>query len=572
MHRHNRLIAVTAALLALCLAGSINANVVDNFELLDQRGYAHELYYLSDASAVVLMAHASSCQEAQHAAGALENLAETYSTKGVEVRLINSSLDDDRATIRAAMEAEENGLAVLIDDTQLIGESLEFWQAGEALVIDPTTWRTVYRGDIDGVTASLDAILGGVPVPSSIELQQGCTVSFPEQELRSSHANISYTDTIAPLLIEKCLACHRPGGIGPWVMSDHTMVLGFSLMMREVVRTQRMPPWHADPHHGNFKNDRSLSVEEKQTLVHWIEAGAPRGEGVDPLADFVHDWPEWGLGTPDVVLDIPTQVVPASGVVDYQYPTVTNPLDHDVWVRAADILPGDRAALHHVITTFRPPGQGSGRSRFGGRGSGGLGGYVPGSTGSVYPENTGRLLPARSTIRLQMHYTPYGRETTDNSQLGIYLHKEPPLHRLGGTTLINFRFRIPPHTKAHTAKAERVFKDDVLVYSLLPHSHYRGKASNFVAFYPNGEEEILLSVPNYDFNWQTTYRLETPKFLPAGTRLVHSTTWDNSSQNPANPDPNKEVRWGQQSWAEMLFGSVTYRTLTDTDRESVAAD
>ena len=572
MHRRNYFITAAAALWALCLANSINASLVDNFELLDQRGYAHELYYLSDASAVVLMAHASSCQEANHAAGVLANLAETYGSKGVEVRLLNSNLDDDRATIRAAMDAEENGLAVLIDDTQLIGESLGFWRAGEAIVIDPGTWRTVYRGDIDGVAATLDAMLDGNPIPAHIELQESCKVSFPEQELQSTHSSISYTDTIAPLLIEKCLACHRPGGIGPWVMSDHNMVLGFSLMMREVLRTQRMPPWHADPHHGRFKNDRSLSIEEKQTLVHWIEAGAPRGEGVDPLANFVHDWPEWDLGTPDVVIDIPAQMVPASGVVDYKYPTVTNPLDHDVWVRAADILPGDRAALHHVITTFRPPGQGSGRSRFGGRGSGGLGGYVPGSTGSVYPANTGRLLPARSTIRLQLHYTPYGRETTDQSQLGIYLHEEPPLHRLGGRTLINFRFRIPPHTKAHTAKAEHVFKNDVLVYSLLPHSHYRGKASNFVAFYPNGEEEILLSVPNYDFNWQSTYRLETPKILPAGTRLVHSTTWDNSSQNPANPDPNKEVRWGQQSWAEMLFGSVTYRTLTEAEKDSVAAD
>ena len=572
MHRRNYFITAAAALSALCLAHSINASMVDNFELLDQRGYAHERYYRSDASAGVRMAHASSCQEATHAAGVLANLAETYGPKGVEVRLLNSNLHDDRATIRAAMDAEENGLAVLIDDTQLIGESLGFWRAGEAIVIDPGTWRTVYRGDIDGVAATLDAMLSDNPIPAHVELQESCKVSFPEQELQSTHSSISYTDTIAPLLIEKCLACHRPGGIGPWVMSDHNMVLGFSLMMREVLRTQRMPPWHADPHHGRFKNDRSLSIEEKQTLVHWIEAGAPRGEGVDPLANFVHDWPEWDLGTPDVVIDIPAQMVPASGVVDYKYPTVTNPLDHDVWVRAADILPGDRAALHHVITTFRPPGQGSGRSRFGGRGSGGLGGHGPGSTGSVYPAHTGRLLPARSTIRLQMHYTPYGRETTDQSQLGIYLHEEPPLHRLGGRTLINFRFRIPPHTKAHTAKAEHVFKNDVLVYSLLPHSHYRGKASNFVAFYPNGEEEILLSVPNYDFNWQSTYRLETPKILPAGTRLVHSTTWDNSSQNPANPDPNKEVRWGQQSWAEMLFGSVTYRTLTEAEKDSVAAD
>jgi len=232
MHRCHRFVSATAVLLLPYLANSANANLVDNFELLDQRGDAHELYYLSDANAVVLMAHASGCVGGQDAAGELEKLAETYAPKGVEVRLLNSSLNDNRATIRAAMDAEDNGLAVLIDDTQLIGESLEFWQAGEAVVIDPATWRTVYRGDIEGVAPTLDAILGGNPVPAPIALQASCTVAFPEQQRRSSHADISYADTIAPLLIEKCLTCHRPGGIGPWVMSDHNMVLGFSLMMR----------------------------------------------------------------------------------------------------------------------------------------------------------------------------------------------------------------------------------------------------------------------------------------------------------------------------------------------------
>ena len=168
MHRCHQFVAATALLLLPYLATSANASLVDNFELLDQRGDAHELYYLSDASAVVLMAHASGCRGGQEAARELEKLAAAYAPKGVEVRLLNSSLDDNRATIRAAMDAEDNGLAVLIDDTQLIGESLEFWQAGEAVVIDPGTWRTVYRGDIDGVAATLDAILGGNPVPAPV--------------------------------------------------------------------------------------------------------------------------------------------------------------------------------------------------------------------------------------------------------------------------------------------------------------------------------------------------------------------------------------------------------------------
>jgi hypothetical protein len=339
-------------------------------------------------------------------------------------------------------------------------------------------------------------------------------------------------------------------------MTGYDMVRGFAPMIREVVRTRRMPPWHADPHHGEFSNDRSLSEDQTRTLVHWIEAGAPRGDGPDPLAELDTVWPEWQLGEPDLVVDIPAHEVPATGVVDYLYPRVENPHDQDVWVRAVEILPGSRKALHHVITTFGVPDP---EARHGFRQLGGLGGYVPGADADQFPQGTGVKLPADAVLQFQMHYTTYGKPDTDHSRLGIYFHDAPPTHELETTVLMNPRIRIPANTKAHSDSAETVLDQDILVYNLLPHAHFRGKASEFRAFYPDGTDEILLSVPDYDFNWQTTYELEEPKLLPAGTRIVHRTTWDNSAQNPANPDPNREVPWGQQSWDEMLFGAIRWR-------------
>ena len=531
---------------------------VENFELLDHNGSSHELYYLSDAKAVVLMSVQNGCPALKQAIPEFQALKSLYGDKGVAFLLIDSSLSDDRDSI--AMEAESLGIEtpILLDDTQIIGESLGIMNSAEVFVINTNNWKLAYRGATDEARAAIDALM-----------TSACKIEFAERDRKAEHAQISYSETIAPMLIDNCLACHHEGGIGPWAMTSYDMIRGFSPMIREVIRTKRMPPWHADPAHGDFLNDRSLTNKEIQTLVHWIEAGSPRGDGPDRLADFDHNWPEWGMNAePDLVIEIPGYEVPAAGVVDYQYPTVTNPLDHDVWVRATEIIPGDRQALHHVITRFYIPDPDASdkRRRFGRRG-GGLGGYVPGAVVRQYPEDVGTLLPAGATIRFQMHYTPYGKATTDNSRLGLYFYDEPPTHKLSGTVLMNTKFRIPPHAKAHKESKSQILDRDVLVFSMLPHSHYRGKASDFIAYHPDGTKEILLSVPAYDFNWQTSYVLREPKLLKAGTKIVHSTTWDNSSQNTANPDPSREVPWGQQSWDEMLFGSVTFRYADEKARD-----
>ncbi len=547
---------------------------VPNFLLLDHQGDAHELYYHTHVDAVVLMVQGNGCPIVRHALPRLQELQQQYAEQGVAFLLINSNPQDDRARVQA--EAREFGIEipVLLDDAQLVGQAMGFERTAEVFVIDTDGWRLRYRGALDDrvsyetqrpqavnhyLVDALDAMLAGDPIARQQTEAEGCLVHFPKRELAPE--DISYAEHIGPLIADNCVACHRPGGIGPFAFDDYRMVHGFAPMIREVVMTRRMPPWQADPHYGAFEEDNSLSRSEKQMLVDWIQAGARRGEGEDPLpAAVAQEWPEWPLGEPDLIVELPPFDVPATGVIAYQHPRVANPLDEDVWIRAVDFIPGDRAVVHHIIATLT--GQEGQFGRLGILGDG-LGGYVPGAQPVVFPENTGVFLRKNAEFLLQMHYTTSGRATTDVTRMGLYFADEPPQHELQSMTLLDPRIRIPAGERAHTESVRRTFQRDALIYNLLPHAHFRGRASEFRLITPDGNEEVLLSVPHYDFNWQHTYNLVEPKFVPAGSTIVHSTTWDNSPQNRANPDPDVEVRWGLQSWDEMLFGSIRYRYVDD---------
>ena len=584
------MIRVTAVLLAGLLAVNSYAlkpaDRIENFRLLDQNGNSHQLYYYNDAKAVVFMVQGNGCPIVRNALPRFKELRDEYAAQGVEFFMINSNLQDNRQSISKEAAEFNFDIPVLIDETQIIGESMGLVRTGEVFVLDPKTWSVTYAGALDDrltyenqkqsakenyLQDALNDMLAGNKVAKASTDPIGCLINFPEQQARAQHASISYSKEIAPMLEENCVACHRPGGIGPWAMTDYNMVRGFSLMIREVVRTQRMPPWHADPAVGHFSNDRSLTPEQTQTLVHWIEAAAPRGEGPDPLVEMDHNWPTWAaqepsLGEPDYIIDIPATEVPSTGVVDYQYHFVKNTVGKDIWVKAAEILPGERSVLHHVITSYgQMETEGPRKGRLKREGQAGLRGYVPGMVAQSFPQDTGVFLPADATIEFQVHYTTNGKAAVDESKLGIWVYDEPPEYQVFSMILANGKIRIPAHAKNHKEMAERVLPKASLVYNLLPHAHFRGKASEFSAVYPDGKEEVLLYVPNYDFNWQTTYELAEPKYLPAGTKLIHTTWWDNSAQNPANPDPNVEVTWGEQSWEEMLFGAVLMRFLSDEE-------
>ncbi len=565
-----------AALLVMGVTVAQAADHVDNFKLLDHRGQAHELYYHSDARAIVLMVHGNGCPIVRLAVPRFREIRDAYQDRGVRFALLNANPHDTRDEVIEEAQTFGIDMPILLDETQLVAEMLDITRTAEVIVINPRDWRIVYRGAIDDrigyetqrpaaqqhyLTDALDALLNDQPILTPHTQVKGCLVNLPEKNNREAHKAISYSETIAPMLIEKCVTCHRPGGIGPFAMNRYERVRGFAPMIREVLLTRRMPPWHADPHMSlAFANDRSLTNQQIRTLVHWIEAGAPRGEGPDPLAQYQHQETEWELGAPDAIIDIPAFDVPATGVVPYQFQNVPNPFDRDVWVRAYEVLPGSRKALHHVIITVLMPDS---EARGGWRTVGALGGYVPGAQADTYPADTGVLLPKGAVLRFEMHYTTFGRAETDRSRLGLYFHNEPPRHTLHTLVLHNERIVIPPHARAHTESVSRRIPRDIIIYSMLPHAHYRGKASQFKVILPDGREEMLLSVPDYNFNWQTTYRLATPKHIPAGSTIVHTTAWDNSAQNPANPDPTQTVRWGEQSWDEMLFGAITFRDADD---------
>ncbi|HIG49487.1 MAG TPA: redoxin domain-containing protein [Gammaproteobacteria bacterium] len=570
------------SLFSLSISAIEPGDKVENFRLLDQKGGSHELFYYDDKKALVFLVQGNGCPFARNAAPRFQELRDIYSDKEVEFFMLNSNLQDDRLSI--SEEAKEYGydLNILIDETQIIGESLELSRTGEVFIVNPKNWSVAYIGAIDDrltyenqkkvasehfLKDAIDDLLAGefVAVPRTESL--GCLINFPNKYNKKS---ISYSQQVAPILLENCAVCHRKGGVGPWAMTDYNMVKGFSLMMREVIRTKRMPPWHADPFIGQFSNDRSLNNEEIKTLVHWIEAGAPKGEGADPLLGTAISQSEWAneeeLGPPDYVINIPATDIPATGVVDYQYKFVKNTVGKDVWVKAAEVLPGDKAVLHHVITSFgqlETRGPRKGRLKY--RERKGLRGYAPGINSNPYPDGGGIFLPADVAFEFQMHYTPVGRATVDETRMGIWVAEEKPKHEIFSMMILNPRIRIPAGVKEHKESATRVVSKDALLYSVLVHAHYRGKKMVVAAYYPNGTTEVLLSVPNYDFNWQTSYDLEEPKFLPAGTTLIQHQWWDNSAQNLANPDPTVEVTWGDQSFEEMLFGAYLMRDLKEEE-------
>jgi hypothetical protein len=562
--------AVAAVLWATSAAATAPIDHVDNFALLDQAGKYHDLYYLSDAKAVVLMTHGAECAAVSDALPALEQAKASYSGRGVEFLMINTQ--DDRDALAAKLKGST--IPVLIDDTHLVSESLQLAHAGEVLVIDPKGWKIAYRGPLDKaksgnalLTGALDAVLAGQPVKKAQVAARGCSVKL-ENGARAGE-KISYSEQIAPMLIDNCVTCHRTGGIGPWQMANYDTIKGFAPMIREVVRTKRMPPWHADPHVGTWEGDRSLSATQKETLVHWIEAGAPRGKGPDPLADLHKTWSEWAFGKPDMVIEVPPYDVPASGIVDYQRYVVKNTLGRDVWVRATDVIPGERTVVHHVIVGIYDPKIADERMRMIKASSPSLGAYVPGNGPTMYPQDTGVLVRADQQFAFQVHYTTSGKAVHDATRFGLYFRDSQPTYEFKTVALANPNLKIPPNTKEHSETIAQQFPRDMIIYRLTPHAHYRGRASEFVAVYPDGKQETLLSVPKYDFNWQTTYTQKTPKQVPAGTKIVHTTVYDNSAQNPANPDPNRTVPWGEQSFDEMLYGVVQFRELTPIGSDPV---
>ena len=345
-------------------------------------------------------------------------------------------------------------------------------------------------------------------------------------------------------------------------MDSHLMLQGWSPMIREVLLTRRMPPTQVDPNIGHFGNARYMSDADMQTLVHWIDAGAPRGTAViDPLTEIqLPSWKTWTLGEPDYIISAPKMEVPATGVMDYITVDVELPFTEDKWVKAVQFIPGDESVLHHLLTYVTAPaeefdgGEANVRSvarRF-------LEGYAPGKVDAMrFPEDTGVYIPQGHKLSMQFHFTTNGRATTDETVLGLYMHDEPPKYE-NFTRSVSSQFKIPAFDQDYESAASYVFDEDVVVTGLRAHMHFRGKDMKFSVENEDGSMTDLLSVPNYSYAWQPTYELEQPMLVKAGTRVHVTGAFDNSEYNPANPDPSQELTFGLQSWDEMFIGYWTY--------------
>ena len=521
------------------------------------------------------MAHGNGCPMVRHALQDFKQLRSLFNAKGVEFWLLNSQLQDSRDSIVAESTEYSIDFPILKDKHQLVSKRLGITRTSEVLIMDLDERRWIYRGPLNDrlsyekqrnvatqshVQQQLESLLAGNEISFSSFKAKGCIIHYASSPDASE---ISYSKDIAPILKEHCVQCHRKGGIGPWNMNSHKKVLGFSYMIREVLLTKRMPPWHADPEIGHFSNDVSLSPEEKSLLLTWIEAGAKRGSDTDPLAQPMAPLPKWPLGKPDKVIKLPEVKLPATGTVDYIYVNIPNPWKKDIWLRGVDFVAGDSRAVHHCISSHtravNPNSKILGETL--------IGGHVPGNKSHFFPKDMGIYIPKGGQLTIQMHYTTYGKASIDLSEIAFYYAKKKPSRRLRTTYIVDPSIEIPAHAENHRDQAYMPIFQDIEIISLLPHAHFRGKSSKFTLRLPSGEEKQLLSVPNYDFNWQRSYYFNKPVFAPAGSKLVQSFTYDNSSNNPANPDPSKTVRWGEQSWEEMLFASVQYRLLEEPKNE-----
>ncbi|MGH8657994.1 MAG: redoxin family protein [Gammaproteobacteria bacterium] len=564
----------TAALIPLSPAYASEADMpIGDFALLDQEGRFHRFYQNSDAPAVVLFVHGIGCPMVRNSLATLKKLRTHYAPKGVRFFLLNANPQDDRSALRNEAAVYDIDIPILKDQSQLVAESLSIKRTAEVILIDTRDWMIRYRGPMDDrlyyeaqkkassrryLHDAIDALLDHRPIASAQRPSVGCLIHIGDKPEKS----LSFAREIVPLLREKCVICHRPDGVAPWAMDSYQTVRGWSAMMREVVMNKRMPPWHADPAIGEFSPDLSLSVGEQRTLIRWIDAGAPGGTGTDPLsATSVAPADEWPLGTPDLVIDIPEQHVPAQGVIPYRWIKRPLVLASDKWVRAVHLKPSNRAVLHHGFVLVKYPKHAKSREPRWLEGRNGFfAAYVPGFDALPFPERSGQLLPAGATLLFQLHYVPIGREMMDKPRLGLYFHPTPPPREYKVASAANMAIRIPPYAPDHEESAKTTVADEGLLHAFYPHMHFRGSRFQYRAVYPDGRSEALLAIPNYNFNWQTVYNLKDPKPLPAGTKIIIRAVFDNSARNPANPDPSQEVRWGLQSKDEMLVGYFMYST------------
>lgn len=562
--------AATDGPVALKAADQGVGRLIRDASFTDLDGKAGRLSDFARYDALVVALNQPGCPISKKYSATLNSLERAYRSRNVAFLFVNV---DKTATVDELREwAKDRGYeARYAADLDLdLAKALYGKTSTETFVLDRA--RTLkYRGAVDdqyGLTYSLpqpkthllknalEAVLDGKTVAEPAYSAPGCLVKIPAEPVDTGEP--TYHARLSRILQANCQSCHRPGENGPFPLLTYKDAVSHAAMMDLTVSTNRMPPWSANPKYGHWANDRTLNPQDKDALLRWIQGDQLEGDPKDaplPIA-----WTNgWKMGPPDAVIQVPAPLqVSATGTMPYQYVHVLNPFPDDKWIEAVEIRVTAPQVVHHVLVleqeAGQPIGSNPGLDNF-------FAAYVPGTSVAQFPANTGRLLKKGSRLWFQIHYTPNGTATEDQPKVGIRFAKTKPQYEMLAGAAYDAKFKIPAHDPNYQVVAEKDFPQRARLFSFMPHMHLRGKAFRYELLYPDGKVEILLDVPRYDFNWQILYELKQPIDVPAGTKLRATAWFDNSAQNPANPDPSKPVTFGEQTYEEMMIGYFNWHAL-----------
>lgn len=591
-----RMRCLLACFVVIVICGGLSAGEktplgrkVADFTLQDFRGKEHSLAQAKDAKLVVVAFLGTECPLAKLYGPKLAKLAKTFEPRGVAFLGVDSNAQDSIAAMAAFARVHEIEFPFLKDLGNKVADQFGAERTPTVFVLDAE--RVVrYWGRIDDqygigfqrdkaksndLVNALEEVLAGKAVTRGQTEATGCLIG--RTQAAKADAAVTYSKHIAPVLNRRCVECHRQGEIAPFELTSYRQAAGWSAMIAEVVGEGRMPPWHADPKHGKFVNDRRLPAAEKKQILDWVAAGAPEGDPRDLPKPPTFPDTGWQLQRkPDAVVAMrgTPYDVPATGAVRYQYFIADPGFKEDKWVEALEVAPGNRAVVHHILVFAVPPGGGAAVNALGGGIQGFLAAYVPGLRALPYPAGMAKRVPKGSRLVFQVHYTPNGSKQKDLSKVAfLFIDPVKVQYEVKTISAANQRgLSIPPGADNHKVEATRRLTADSLLLTYMPHMHVRGKAFFYEVIYDDGKKETLLDVPHFDFNWQTAYRLAEPKKLPAGARIHCIAAYDNSPGNLSNPDPTKTVRWGDQTWNEMMIGYFDIAVARDKAAADSAED
>ncbi|MBX9791828.1 MAG: redoxin domain-containing protein [Pirellulales bacterium] len=551
--------------------------LVGNFELADYRGHTVALSDYADAKLIVVAFLGTECPLARLYAPRLVELANRYESRGVKFLAIDSNRQDSLTEILHAARTLGLTFPFLKDVGNQVADQFGAERTPEVFVLDAER-RVRYRGRIDDqydvgvqraaprnsdLARAIDELLSGSEVTNATTQVPGCLIGRVPlaRELPKTDISPTWSGQIAAIFERRCQECHRPGEVAPFSLLTYVDVQGWEETIREVLEQRRMPPWGADPKFGDFINDNRLTEDERSQIIAWLDAGAPAGDPAltRPPAEFPQGW---HIPKPDQIVFMSSRPfeIPAEGVVAYQWFYVDPGFREEKWLRATECRPGNPRVVHHITVYFKPPGR-HWELKLGDR-INLVGGYTPGQRPARGIEEPPCIfVPAGSQLVFEIHYTPVGMVEFDRSCIALtFADRAIVKEQLHYVLAANTEFAIPPGATEHVVESWYTLPEEGKLVFLNPHMHLRGKSFRYEASYPNGKTETLLNVPRYDFNWQSVYVLREPKRLPTGTKIHCVARFDNSAENPANPDPTATVRWGDQTWEEMMIGALAFAT------------